>query len=202
MEEIVHEGHVPKKRGRHDGQSANGDVEMTHPPDEEDIAMESPLSDPPSSTNLDIEPPNMTEPLPTQNALSETEHISQALDEGNQQQSSLVHGVHPELSEAASPRTPVDKRQDDSSPTVSPDSSMFPTQRRESMEAVEIVSPRSPHRPTSFEDAQIDIHSVSLKVHSFRSILTFIATDIPLIVNNANRRSDCAQYRAGAHINV
>jgi oxalate---CoA ligase len=171
-EEIDGEEDVPKKRGRLDKeQSANGDVMMTHPMDEGVATTESPLSDIPS-TDIDIEPPDMTEPHPSQNAHTEIEHVSSGhvLNEGGQQQSSFVDGVHPVPLEAVSPQILLGERQGDVPVTVSPESSLSsastvpsasPTRRRVLMEAVENVLPSPRGRP-NLQDAQIDICSVSL----------------------------------------
>ena len=156
-DEIVYEDSIPKKRGRLDKeQSTHGDVETTCPPNEADIAVESPLSDPPSSTDSDVEPLGPVEPLP------ETERTSsgQVLHMTSQQQSSLALGLHPPP-EATSPRIPMNKRRNDSLLATCSDSGMSasPPQRRELTEVVKVIS-RGPDNCTSCEEPQTDAHSV------------------------------------------
>lgn len=150
---------VPKKRGRLDkGQSANDDVEITLPIGEEAAAMESPLSDIPSSTDFRIETPNTTEPFPSQKTGTEVDHVSSA-----QQQSSLEHGVHSLLPEVISARMPMGKRQEEHPVTVSSDSSTLsasPTHRG-FVEGIGIISSCSHHRRTDLEDAQTGFLSTS-----------------------------------------
>ena len=173
-QEVVHEDNTQKKRGRlYNEQSANGDVEMTCSPDKADIAMESPLSDLPSSIEFDVEPPGPTESLLS---LLETERISlrQALDIKTQHQLSLARDLHPMPPEG------------DFRLAITSDSglsSAFPSQCRELTE-VEMVSTHDPNRRTSREGPQIDPYSVSPKFYGFTLPLTIAGTDISRITDN------------------
>jgi len=166
MEDIYYEDGVPKKRGRPDeGQSAHDDVEMACPSHEEVVAMESPLSDIPS-TDFDIEPPNTALPFSSQDVLTEFAQVlsGQALDKGDQQQAYFTPSTHPEAPEAVSPpRTHMGKRHDKPSISVPLDSSTTPTSPTR-QEAVEIAAPRSSHKRASLECGQVDAYSVSLDV--------------------------------------
>ena len=161
-EEVDREAGLPKKRGRLDSnQSVNGDIEMTYLPDEV-AAMESPLSDIPSSTELDVEPTDMTAPLPSHIGI---EHVSgqAAVNEGGQQQT-LVHGIVPVSPEAVRLRTPIQERLDEPSiivPSESTTSSASPTRHHASTQGFEATASRSPDLHRDLGD-QMDSSSVSL----------------------------------------
>lgn len=178
--DIDHEDDMPKKRGRLDRErSAIDDVEMARPPDEDVVTMESPLSDIPSSTESDIEPPDTTQPLP-QNAASDTEHVSerQAPDERGQQQSDALF-VSPEA--GSPPLVPVGL--DEGNPSIYVSSEPIFQVQHALTKAVGPAPPHSPRRHASHGGSRRDNRSVSLNVYRFRCSTHFSA-DVSWIANN------------------